>query len=77
MGKLLSSRRFLTLMVDVILTSAAYFVAKYAGAGVMEDVKFLIITLQPVFIAVIAAFTVEDVQAIKASAVVVIKRLDA
>ncbi len=77
MSKLLQSRRFLTLMVDVILSITAYFVAKYAGPDIQDDVKFLIITLQPVFIAVVAAFTVEDVQAIKATAAVDIKRLDA
>jgi hypothetical protein len=37
-----------------------YFVGKYAGETVFADVKFLIATLQPVFVIIIYAIAKED-----------------
>jgi hypothetical protein len=39
-----------------------FFVGKYAGAA-LEDTKFLIVTLQPVFVLLIGAYTAEDMAA--------------
>jgi len=58
---ILKSRRFLTLLMDTVISLSMFFIAKYLNGG-MEDVKFVIMTLQPVFIALIAAYGVEDFQ---------------
>ena len=57
---LLRSRKFLLLVLDVLVSLALYFVGKYAGAGVFEDVKLVITSVQPIFIALIMAIAVED-----------------
>lgn len=56
----LQSRRFLALLLDVFVSTVLFFVGKYATAEVLEDIKFLIVTYQPVFIFLIGAYTVED-----------------
>jgi hypothetical protein len=65
-SKLFKSRKFLTALVDVVLSLALYFVSKYAAPGVAEDVKFLIGAIQPVFLLVIGMIAVEDAAAYKA-----------
>ena len=60
--RLLYSRKFLILVCDVVIPSIVlYFVGKYGSAGLYDDVKFLILALQPVVLAVIAALAWEDV----------------
>ncbi len=55
----LKSRRFLTLLLDVIVSTVLWGVGQWAPqAG--ESVKFLIVTWQPVFIFLIGAYAVED-----------------
>lgn len=51
--KLLSSRRFWLMLVDVIVSILLH----YLGGS---DMKFLIITIQPVVITVIVAYTIDD-----------------
>lgn len=61
-NKLLYSRKFLILICDIVIPAIAlYFIGKYGSASLYEDVKFLILTLQPVVLAVIAAIAWEDV----------------
>lgn len=60
----LQSRRFLTLLLDVIVSIVLWAVAHFA-AGSVEDVKFLIVTLQPIFIFLIGAYSFEDAQIAK------------
>ena len=60
MSGLLRSRKFWVLIVDVAVSLVAYFSGKYAGPEVAEDVGFLILSLQPVFVAVIVGIFVED-----------------
>ena len=57
---LLHSRKFCLLILDTLVSLALYFVGKYAGASVFEDVKFVIAALQPVFVAVIIMIAYED-----------------
>lgn len=57
---LLQSRRFWTLLLDAVLSITIYFVGKYFSVA-LDDVKFLIVTLQPIALILIAAYTVEDV----------------
>ena len=60
--RLLYSRKFLILVCDVVIPSVVlYFIGKYGSASLHDDVKFLILTLQLVVLAVIAAIAWEDV----------------
>lgn len=59
---LFQSRRFVTALVDAVLTLALYFVGKYLALAI-DDLKFLILVLQPIFVSVIGAFTVDDLHA--------------
>lgn len=63
---LLRSRKFWLLVLDTVVSIALYFVGKYAGAGVYEDMQFTIGILQPVFIAIITAIAIEDAAAKRA-----------
>jgi len=56
---LLHSRKFWLAMFNTVLALATFFVAKYAPQAA-EDVKFVFVTLQPVFVAVILAIAWED-----------------
>jgi hypothetical protein len=62
MQRLARSSRFWTLILDVVVSITLFFVGKYAGAA-LEDTKFLIVTLQPVFVLLIGAYTAEDMAA--------------
>ena len=62
MRDLFASRRFLTALVDVLVATATLLIGRYAG----EDTAFLlqlIVVSPPLFIPIIAAFTIDDVQA--------------
>ena len=56
---LLHSRKFWMTMFDAALGLTTFFVAKYVPA-VAEDVKFVFLTIQPVFVAIIIAIAWED-----------------
>jgi len=56
------SRRFWTLTLDVVVSLVFYFVGKYGGMAA-DDVKFLVTTMQPMFAVLIAAYTVDDINA--------------
>ena len=56
------SRRFWLLMIDSVTSIVLHYVAG-------PDVTFLIAALQPVFIALIIAYTVDDTTAAKIAAV--------
>ena len=47
-------------MLDVVIVMVLYFVGKYGPASLQEDTQFIIVTLQPIFVMLIAAFTYED-----------------
>ena len=57
---LLASRKFLLLMLDVVVSMVLYFAGKYIGGEAMQDVQFLIVTIQPVFVMLIYAIAKED-----------------
>ncbi len=65
---LLHSRKFLLMVMDVVLSVVGYFVGKYAGASVQEDVKFLVIALQPVIVFLIYTIADEDKARTRANA---------
>jgi len=56
---LLRSRKFLLLCLDVVISIAIYFVGKYAALA-LEDVKFAILTLQPLVVLLIGSIAYED-----------------
>jgi len=60
---LFKSRKFMLLLFDTVISLALFFTGKYLAPPVFEDVKFAIVALQPIFIAVIAGITVEDAAA--------------
>lgn len=68
-SSLLHSRKFWLLILDTIVSLGLYFVGKYAGAEVFEDVKLVILTLQPVFVTIIGAIAYEDVALTRAAAI--------
>lgn len=64
---LLGSRKFLLLVLDVVVSVILYFASKYASPSVADDVKTLIGLMQPVWIAVIVAITIQNVEQIRKS----------
>lgn len=67
MERLLHSAKFWTAVLDALISLALFFVGKYAPSFA-EDVKILTITLQPVFVVLIAAIAYEDGQTATAAA---------
>ena len=65
---LLKSRKFLVLVLDTVVSLVLYFSAKYLAAGAVEDIKTVIVSLQPVALVLIGAIAYEDGQAMKAEA---------
>ena len=57
------SKEFLTVIVDLVVSTALYFGAKYLGEGEFEDLQWVIVALQPVVALLIAHFAVERVKA--------------
>lgn len=53
------SAEFLTLLVDILVSTAFYFGAKYLAPEAFEDVKWVIAALQPLVLFLIAWFAVE------------------
>lgn len=58
---LLRSRKFWLAVLDAAGSLTLYFIGKYLPNAI-DDTKFLIVTLQPVVLIVIAAFAYEDAQ---------------
>lgn len=56
---LLKSRKFLLLLLDVIITLVLYFTTKYATPSIVEDVNKVILAIQPIFISLIFAIAYE------------------
>jgi hypothetical protein len=52
------------MVVDVVVSSTLFFVGKYLP-GAAEDVKFLIVTIQPVFLLVIGSIAAQNVEAMR------------
>ena len=63
MKALLRSRKFLLLVLDVVISLITYFVTKYAVPTMADDVLLVIGTIQPIFVAIVVAISVEDAAA--------------
>lgn len=57
---LFRDQKFLILLLDTVIMITLYFVGKYAGVGLFDDIQLLIYALQPVFLAIIAAIAVKE-----------------
>ena len=55
-----SDPKFWTGLVDVVASLILYFVGKYGPAGLLDDMKFVIIAIQPVAIVFILGFFQAD-----------------
>jgi len=70
MQSLLHSRKFWLAMLDLAISLVLYFAGKYANPSLFEDIRVLILGLQPVFVAIIAAIAYEDGQEKRAGGVI-------
>lgn len=57
---LILSRKFWLLVLDTIISLVLFFGAKYLTPAAFEDVKVVIVALQPVFAVIIASIAYED-----------------
>ena len=64
--KLLASRKFLTLLLDTVVSLTIYFVTRYIAPDVAQDVLYVLAALQPIVLAVIVMWGVEDASAKRA-----------
>jgi hypothetical protein len=58
------SRKFWIVVLDVIVSSALYFAAKYVAPDAFADIKFVIGVLQAPILLLITAYTVQNSVAI-------------
>jgi hypothetical protein len=56
------SRKFWLLVLDVVVSSAAFFGGRFLDPQAQEIINWAIVTIQPVFIAVIGAYTYQNVK---------------
>lgn len=73
---LLRSRKFWLALLDVLISTALFFIGKYAGAAT-DDLKFLIAAYQPVIVMVIIGITQEDKAKLEAHAEIQVARVAA
>ena len=66
MSALFRSRKFCTMLLDVAVGLVAYFIARYAAEDIATDVMMVIGLMQPVVLAVIAGWAIEDAAAKRA-----------
>ena len=56
---LFKSRKFWMMILDTVISLTLFFVSKNDPQA-LEDVKFLIVTIQPVFVTLIGSIAYED-----------------
>ena len=57
---LLKSRKFLLLLLDTIVSIVVFVATHYLAPAAQEPVLFILGALQPVFVAIIVAISIED-----------------
>jgi len=62
--RLFYSRKFMVLLLDVIISTILYFVGKYSVSSIADDIGFLIGSYQPVILMMIYTIAQEDVATI-------------
>jgi hypothetical protein len=63
---LFKSRKFLLLLLDTFVALILYFLGRYAPLAWLEDTEFVILAVQPIFIALILSIAWEDAAAKRA-----------
>lgn len=63
---LFHSRKFWLVILDLVVSTILYFVPKYAP-GAVEDTRFLVAAIQPVFLLIIYSITQQNVAGINAT----------
>ncbi len=76
MNKLLKSRKFWIMVVDVMLSTITYFVAHYVSQQAGENIIWLIGSWQPVIYAVINGIATEDAAISTAQGTVDVAKLE-
>lgn len=61
------SRRFWTLVLDFVISIVGFITAHYVSPSTAELIKFLVVTIQPIAIFLIGAYTVTDVAYIRSN----------
>jgi len=69
MSRLLQSRKFWIMVVDIVISTATYFVSQYADPVSGKNILWLIAAWQPVIYAVINGIATEDAANVTAYAV--------
>ena len=59
-NSLLTSRRFWLTVADVIVSTVVYFVGQHGTPALAADIKWLVVSWQPVVVLLIVAYTVDD-----------------
>jgi hypothetical protein len=57
---ILKSRKFWLAIFDILISTATYFVTKYAAPAIGADVLWLIGSWQPAIVMLIAGIAIED-----------------
>jgi len=56
------SRKFWLLILDIVISAAAFFGGRYLAAESQDILNWFIVTIQPVFIMLIGAYTYQNVK---------------
>lgn len=67
-ASLLKSRKFLLMILDVVISTITYFLTAYASPDLADKVIWLIAAWQPVVVTIIGAIAYEDAANMQASA---------
>lgn len=70
LAKLLASRKFLLMVLDVVVSLVLYFSTKYVDPSAVEDIKVVIGLIQPVFVTLIYSIAKEDSAQSEANAII-------
>jgi len=60
MASLWQSRKFRITIVDIVFSTAAYFITKYVAPEIGNDIFYVIGLWQPVIISLITGIAIED-----------------
>lgn len=59
-------KEFWLLVLDTVVSVATYVIGKYVGPPLSEDIIWVIVALQPIFVAIITSIFAQKVAAIRA-----------
>ena len=62
MSELVQSAEFWTMVIDVVVSTALYFGAKYLAPSAFEDVQFVVLAVQPVVLTIVGGLFAQRVK---------------